>query len=280
MPSGTVGRLLLRGLLAGLIAGLVAFVFAYTVGEGPVSDSIAQEQAHSAPAGHHDHGGGAAAGTGDAAAHEHEAADAGGEEEELVSRDLQSTAGLATGVLVYGVAVGGIAALAFCFALGRVGRFGPRATAALVAGAAFVTVYFVPFLKYPANPPAVGNPDTIGKRTALFFLMIALSVLIGVAAVILGKRLAPRLGTWNATVAAGLGYAVVMAVLAFVLPPNDDAIPDGFPAALLWDFRLASIGLQVVLWTGFALLFGTLADRTLAPAAPAAERAPVAAPAV
>ncbi|CAN3984764.1 Predicted cobalt transporter CbtA [Kitasatospora purpeofusca] len=282
MPSGTVGRLLLRGLLAGLIAGLVAFVFAYTVGEGPVSDSIAQEQASSAPAGHHDHGGGsaAAAGTGDAAAHEHEAADAGGEEEELVSRDLQSTAGLATGVLVYGVAVGGIAALAFCFALGRVGRFGPRATAALVAGAAFVTVYFVPFLKYPANPPAVGNPDTIGKRTALFFLMIALSVLIGVAAVILGKRLAPRLGTWNATVAAGLGYAVVMAVLAFVLPPNDDAIPDGFPAALLWDFRLASIGLQVVLWTGFALLFGTLADRALAPAAPTAERAPVAAPAV
>ncbi|MEK2494959.1 CbtA family protein, partial [Kitasatospora purpeofusca] len=217
---------------------------------------------------------------GDAAAHEHGAADAGGEEEELVSRDLQSTAGLATGVLVYGVAVGGIAALAFCFALGRVGRFGPRATAALVAGAAFVTVYFVPFLKYPANPPAVGNPDTIGKRTALFFLMIALSVLIGVAAVILGKRLAPRLGTWNATLAAGLGYAVVMAVLAFVLPPNDDAIPDGFPAALLWDFRLASIGLQVVLWTGFALLFGALADRALAPAAPAAERAPVAAPAV
>ncbi|MFB8236670.1 CbtA family protein [Kitasatospora purpeofusca] len=281
MPSGTVGRLLLRGLLAGLIAGLVAFVFAYTVGEGPVSDSIAQEQAQSAPAGHHDHGGGSAAGgTGDATAHEHGAADAGDEEEELVSRDVQSTAGLATGVLVYGVAVGGIAALAFCFALGRVGRFGPRATAVLVAGAAFVTVYFVPFLKYPANPPAVGNPDTIGKRTALFFLMIALSVLIGVAAVILGKRLAPRLGTWNATVAAGLGYAVVMAVLAFVLPANDDAIPDGFPAALLWDFRLASIGLQVVLWTGFALLFGTLADRALAPAAPAAERTPVAAPAV
>ncbi|MFC5663801.1 CbtA family protein [Kitasatospora misakiensis] len=293
MPSGTVGRLLLRGLLAGLIAGLVAFVFAYTVGEGPVSDSIAQEQAHSAPAGHHDHdhggGSGPAAGAAqdtadhDTAAHDtaaHEAADAGDEEEELVSRDLQSTAGLATGVLVYGVAVGGIAALAFCFALGRVGRFGPRATAALVAGAAFVTVYFVPFLKYPANPPAVGNPDTIGKRTALFFLMIVLSVLIGVAAVIIGKRLAPRLGTWNATVAAGAGYAVVMAALALVLPANDDAIPEGFPAALLWDFRLASIGLQVVLWTGFALLFGALSQRVLAPAAPAADRAPVTAPAV
>ncbi|WP_380281705.1 CbtA family protein [Kitasatospora purpeofusca] len=285
VPSGTVGRLLLRGLLAGLLAGLVAFVFAYTVGEGPVSDAIAQEQSQSTPAGHHhDHGGGAgagAAGSGDAAG----SADAGdsgdsGDEEELVSRDLQSTAGLATGVLVYGIAVGGIAALAFCFALGRIGRFGPRATAALVAGAAFTTVYLVPFLKYPAMPPAVGNPDTIGKRTALFFLMIALSVLIGVAAVILGRRLAPRLGTWNAVVTAGLGYAVVMAVLSFALPANDDAIPDGFPAALLWDFRLASIGLQAVLWTGFALVFGALAQRALTPAAPAEERTAVPAPAV
>ncbi|MFE6868642.1 CbtA family protein [Kitasatospora sp. NPDC057692] len=281
VPSGTVGRLLLRGLIAGLIAGLVAFVFAYTVGEGPVSDAIAQEQSQSAGAGHH-HGTGAAdpADSHGAAASAVSADSAdSADEEELVSRDLQSTAGLATGVLVYGVAVGGIAALAFCFALGRIGRFGPRATAALVAGAAFTTVYLVPFLKYPAMPPAVGNPDTIGKRTSLFFLMIALSVLIGVAAVILGKRLAPRLGTWNAVVAAGLGYAVVTAVLALVLPDNDDAIPDGFPAGLLWDFRLASIGLQAVLWTGFALVFGALAQRALTPAAPVEERTAVPAPA-
>ncbi|MFB6888592.1 CbtA family protein [Kitasatospora sp. NPDC056327] len=283
VSSGTVGKLLLRGLIAGLIAGLVAFVFAYTVGEGPVSDAIAQEQSQSAGAGHH-HGEAAepagdhadshgAAGTADAAG-------SGDEEEELVSRDLQSTAGLATGVLVYGVAVGGIAALAFCFALGRIGRFGPRATAALVAGAAFATVYLVPFLKYPAMPPAVGNPDTIGKRTSLFFLMIALSVLIGVAAVILGRRLAPRLGTWNAVVAAGVGYAAVMALLALVLPSNDDAIPDGFPAGLMWDFRLASIGLQAVLWTGFALVFGALAQRALTPAAPVGDRTAAPAPAV
>ncbi|MFB7471356.1 CbtA family protein [Kitasatospora sp. NPDC056184] len=289
MPSGTVGKLLLRGLIAGLLAGLAAFVFAYTVGEGPVSDAIAQEQSQSAGAGHH-HGGGAEPAAGPADSHgaadtadtadSADSADSGDEEEELVSRDLQSTAGLATGVLVYGVAVGGIAALAFCFALGRIGRFGPRATAALVAGAAFTTVYLVPFLKYPAMPPAVGNPDTIGKRTALFFLMIALSVLLGVAAVILGRRLAPRLGTWNAVVAAGLGYVAVTAVLSFALPDNDDAIPDGFPAGLLWDFRLASIGLQAVLWTGFALVFGALAQRALTPAAPVEERTAVPAPAV
>ncbi|NED84840.1 CbtA family protein, partial [Streptomyces sp. SID11233] len=71
-------------------------------------------------------------------------------------------------------------------------------------------VYLVPFLKYPANPPAVGNPDTIGKRTALYGLMMLLSVLLALATVIIGKRLAPTLGNWWATVVALAGFAVVI----------------------------------------------------------------------
>lgn len=145
MYASTVRGLLVRGMLAGLIAGLFAFAVAYVVGEPPVRGSIAVEEAQAAqdaagaPGAHAGHGGDAASG---------EAA----EEEEVVSRPVQSTVGLATGVLVYGVALGGIAALAFSFALGRVGGFSPRATAALTAAGAFATVYLVPFLKYPATP--------------------------------------------------------------------------------------------------------------------------------
>ncbi|MFJ5833522.1 CbtA family protein [Streptomyces sp. NPDC093089] len=259
MHASTVRALLVRGMLAGLIAGLFAFAVAYVVGEPPVDGAIAVEEAqaaHEASGAHAGHGGGAA--TGEAA-----------EEEEAVSRGVQSTLGLATGVLVYGVALGGIAALAFSFALGRVGRFSPRATAALVGAAAFTTVYLVPFLKYPATPPAVGNPDTIGKRTTLFFLMILLSVLLGIAAVIVGRRLAPRLGNWNATLAAGAGFVAVTAVAFAVLPSNDDAVRAGFPAALLWEFRVASLAIQLVLWAVFAVVFGVLAQRTLAPRAAA-----------
>ncbi|MFI8963401.1 CbtA family protein [Streptomyces sp. NPDC053493] len=275
-PTGSlVGRLLLRGMLAGLIAGLFAFGFAYVAGEPSVNASIAVEeaaaQAEHAAAHSHTHGGGAEAGH--AGAGHEEAA-----EEEVVSRDLQSTAGLATGVLVYGVALGGIASLAFCFVLGRVGRFTPKATAALVAAAAFTTVYLVPFLKYPATPPAVGNPDTIGKRTTLFFLMILLSVLLGVAAVIAGRRLAPRLGNWNATVVAGLGFVAATGIACAFLPANEDAVKADFPAAVLWDFRLASLGIQALLWAAFALAFGLLAERLLAPK-PAVEQSVRAAPA-
>ncbi|MFI8910418.1 CbtA family protein [Streptomyces sp. NPDC053513] len=267
MHASTVRSLLVRGMLAGLIAGLFAFAVAYAVGEPPVNGAIAVEEAKAAgeaPAGHGSHaghGGGTVA------------VEAAEEEEEGISRSAQSTFGLATGVLVYGVALGGIASLAFSFALGRVGRFSPRATAALTAAAAFATVYLVPFLKYPATPPAVGNPDTIGKRTTLFFLMILLSVLLGIAALIAGRRLAPRLGNWNATLAAGVGFVVVTAVAFAVLPDNEDAVATGFPAGLLWEFRLASLAVQAVLWAVFGIVFGVLAQKTLAPRAAADQEA-------
>ncbi|MEV6725820.1 CbtA family protein [Streptomyces xanthochromogenes] len=237
MNSATVRNLLVRGMLAGLGAGLLALVVAYFLGEPGVDSAIGFEEAH-------------------APAHEHEV--------ELVSRSLQSTAGLATGVLVYGIAFGGIAALAFCFALGRVGRLSPRATALLLSGAALLAVYVVPFLKYPANPPSVGDPDTIGKRTSLYFLMMVLSVLLAIAATILGKRLGPRLGTWYATVVALAAFALVIG-LAYAFLPVINEVPTDFPATLLWRFRLSALAIQATLWGGLGLIFGELAERLLNP---------------
>lgn len=238
-------------MLAGLAAGVLALVVAYFLGEPNVDKAIAFEDAHS---------------------HEHEM--------EIVSRSLQSSAGLATGVLIYGVAFGGIAALAYCFALGRVGRFSPRATALLLSASALLAVYVVPFLKYPANPPAVGNPDTIGKRTTLYFLMMLLSVLLAIAATILGKRLAPSLGAWWATVTAVAAFALVIG-LAYAFLPVINEVPSDFPATVLWRFRLSALAIQLTLWTGFGLLFGELAERLLNPkpaTAAVAGRRPVTAP--
>ncbi|MFD7615045.1 CbtA family protein [Streptomyces sp. NPDC059828] len=244
MNSATVRALLVRGMLAGVLAGLLSFGLAYLIGEPQVDAAIAVEEAGAA---HHGHGGG------------------GGEpEEELVSRAVQSTAGLSTAVLVYGTALGGITALALCFALGRVGAFGARVTAAFVAAGGFLAVAFVPFLKYPANPPAVGDPETLNQRTAMFFLMIVLSVLLLIGAVLVGKRLAPRWGNWNATIAAGAAFAVAVGIaLAFL--PAGDAIPEHFPADVLWQFRLASIGVQALLWAALGLILGELAQRVLEP---------------
>ncbi|WP_371667344.1 CbtA family protein [Streptomyces sp. NBC_00289] len=235
MNSVTVRNLLVRGMLAGLAAGLLALVVAYFLGEPRVDSAIAYEEAHS-----HEHG------------------------MEAVSRTMQSTGGLSTGVLLYGVAFGGIAALAYCFALGRIGRFGPRASALLLAAAGLIAVYVVPFLKYPANPPSVGDPDTIGKRTTLYFLMMLLSVLLAVATVILGKRLAPRLGNWNASLSAG-AFFVLAVGLAYAFLPAVNEVPNDFSASLLWQFRLAALAIQLTLWASFGLVFGVLAERVLTP---------------
>ncbi|MFJ3788640.1 CbtA family protein [Kitasatospora sp. NPDC090091] len=237
MVNISVGSLLGRGMLAGLLAGLPTLAVAYLLGEGPIDSAIAYEDGHMA--GH-------------------------GMEEELVSRTLQSTAGLATGIVVTSIALGGIAALVFAFALGRIGRFGPRATALLLSGAAFTAVGLVPFLKYPANPPASSDPETLNSRTALFFLMIALSVLLAVAAVILGRRLAPALGNWNATVAAGVAFVLAVGV-AYALLPSVSETPEDFPATVLWEFRVAALAIQATLWVSFGLVFGYLAERLIHP---------------
>jgi hypothetical protein len=70
----------------------------------------------------------------------------------------------------------------------------------------FVAIVLVPDLKYPANPPSVRNPETIGLRTELFFVLLAISVAAVVLAVALARRLSARYGGWNATLIAGAAF--------------------------------------------------------------------------
>jgi hypothetical protein len=239
-----VRALLIKGMLAGALAGLVAFGFAWVFGEPQVDLAIGFE-AHM----HHNAG---------------EAATP-----ELVSRSVQSTVGLLTGVVVYSCALGGIFSLVFAYAYGRIGRLRPRGTAALLAAAGFVALIVVPQIKYPASPPSIGEPETIGLRTALYFTMIALSVIAAVAAVSTGRQLAHRFGVWNSALGCGAAYVAVVAIGMLILPPVNE-VPSDFSAVTLWNFRLASLGIEAVLWTTLGLAFGWLADRQFSP-----ERQPV-----
>ncbi|WP_262403725.1 CbtA family protein [Actinomadura sp. CNU-125] len=96
----------------------------------------------------------------------------------------------------------------------------------------------------------------------MYFGTAALGVLATAAAVIVGRRLVPRLGAWNAAVATAAGFVVPIAA-ANRLTPDPDALPDGFPATVLWDFRIASLGIQLALWTTLGVVFGLLAERAL-----------------
>jgi uncharacterized membrane protein YhaH (DUF805 family) len=119
-----------------------------------------------------------------------------------------------------------------------------------------------PQLKYPANPPSVGQPATIGYRSELFFLMILISIAALVCAIMFARRLAARYGSWNAALLAAAAFIGII-VVAQLLLPDINEVPDQFPAVVLWRFRVVSIGIQLILWTTFGLLFGALAERSL-----------------
>lgn len=240
-----VRTLLINGMLVGILAGLLVFGFAKVFGEPQVEQAIAFEAA--VDAAHM------------AADATHGTHDMG--EPELVSRPMQASYGLLTGVMVYSIAFGGLFALAFSFVQGRLSVFGPRATSALLALAGLVSFYIVPSLKYPANPPSVGQAETIGLRTELYFIMMALSIAAMVGAVVLCRRLAPKYGAWSASLIAGAIYFVAVAVVATVLMPVNE-VPNTFPAVVLWSFRVDSLAMQVIMWATLGLGFGMLAEGT------------------
>lgn len=231
-----VGKLLMRGMLVGIVAGLITFAFARTFGEPQVAQAISFED------------------------HEHAAA-GDAPEPELVSRSTQAGLGLLTGVVSYGMALGGLFALTFAYAYGRIGSIGARSLSAWLALAAFIALVVVPSLKYPPNPPSVGDPETIGYRTGLFFLTLAISIAAMVLSLNVRRIAATRFGQWNGSIAGGVFFVVVVGIALSALPEINE-VPAAFPAALLWKFRIVATGMQVIMWTSIGALFGILAERT------------------
>ncbi len=243
-----------RGLLAGALAGVLAFVFARIFVEPVIDRAIGYEDgvgaAHEAIHGGHEHGA------------------------EVFTRGVQANIGMGFGVLAFSVAMGALFAVVFAVTYGRVGNVSARLLSVYVAGGMLLSLYIVPALKYPANPPAVSLDETIRQRTLLYLLLVVVSVALFVGAVYLGRRLVSRIGPWNATLAAAGSYIVAIAVVMLILPTIDETpgplrdnagtiIYEGFPADDLYQFRLFSLGTQVVMWVTIGLVFAVLASRFL-----------------
>jgi hypothetical protein len=63
--------------------------------------------------------------------------------------------------------------------------------------------------------------------------------------------------------AGACAYIALMMIAMLVLPSINET-PADLSADVLWKFRLAALGIQVVLWTTLGLVFGGLAERQLA----------------
>jgi predicted cobalt transporter CbtA len=234
----TLASALRRGALAGILGGLAGAVTLLTLGERSIAQAIDLETSRAAPGEAH---------------------------EELFTRTTQVIGG-SLGLALYGLFLGIVFGVVFAAVQHRLGSGPAWRRARRLAALAFVAVFLVPFLKYPANPPAVGDPDTVNQRTIAYVSMVAVSILAVLLAAVLHERLARRgMPEWYAQPAAALVWLATVAVAFVALPPNPDAIE--IPADLLWSFRLASLGGQAAFWAVAGTAFAVLCARADRPVA-------------
>ncbi len=219
-------RYLRNGAIAGIGGGVALAIFLLLVGETSITKAIEIEEAGG-------HGGDA-----------------------MFSRGAQILGG-GLGSLVIGASLGAIFGIVFAATRHRLPGTSDWHRSLWLAAAAFVTIQLVPALKYPANPPAVGNPDTVGERTMLYLLFVAFMIVAGIGVARFSAWLARRdVGEYNRLMlSAGLWVLLVAAALIF-FPPSPDPITA--PAQLVWNFRLSSIGGVLAFWISTGCAFGWL----------------------
>ena len=220
-------RLIRDGALAGLAGGAALALVLLLLGEESIGRAVALES-----------GGG----------------------DEMFSRRVQTAGGMVA-ALVWGAALGVVFAVVFSVARRRLAAASDWRAAAGLAALGFLTVNLVPFLKYPPNPPGVGDADSIGRRTALYVLMLAWSALAALAAWSAARRLGPAaereaLPEHLRAPAVVALYVAVVAVGLVALPGSPDAV--AVPADLVWRFRLASLGGNAAFWAVCGVAFGWL----------------------
>ena len=199
-------RLIGRGALAGLIAGVIGFIFARIFAEPVIDKAIEYES-----------------GRDDILGKLNEAAGlpVGPDGPEIFSRTIQSTVGIATGVIAFSAAMGALVAVAYVVLHGRV-HVRPRNLVWLIAGFGFLGVYVLPFVKYPANPPAIGHDFTIVTRGHLYLTMVASSLILLGVAVYLYRVLARRFTVPTAIALSALAFLVAYGLLIGLLPSLGD----------------------------------------------------------
>lgn len=248
-----------RGALAGAVGGALAGVFGYALAE-PVMDRAvrletarenAEQASQQAPG----------------LIVEHHA--------EVFSRGTQHL-GLLVASLVTGLALGVLFGVLYAVRhradpTPGTGRDGWRRALTLGA-AAWFAVYLVPFGRYPANPPGVGDPNTIDTRTRGYLAAVAIGILGVTAALRLAQDLRRRGLRPSHRQLAVAAVLLVTLALPFALPADTD--PLEVPAGLLWQFRLLALITSTLLWAGLAATFGLLAERAERPHPIAAPEVP------
>jgi predicted cobalt transporter CbtA len=128
--------------------------------------------------------------------------------------------------------------------------------ALILAGIMLLVVYIVPALKYPANPPAVGDPETIFVRQDMYITYLAISGFSALGLAFLYRKLGRDNKHEAKKILVPAIYGAIMVVAYAAMPPNPDAI--NAPMDLVISFRMVSGFTMSVFWGVLGLIFGIL----------------------
>lgn len=168
-------------------------------------------------------------------------------------REWQKGGQLLAGVIL-GTSIGSLFGIVFALSRNSLPGNNNVKKALILAGIMWFTIYFVPFLKYPANPPTVGDTETVILRSVLYLTFIAIS---GFSAV--GFYKLSKMFKGNKKLIALVGYAVFVSVVFVAMPENPDEITA--PIDLVNGFRIMSVLAVSTYWIAVGLILGILWNR-------------------
>jgi predicted cobalt transporter CbtA len=157
---------------------------------------------------------------------------------------------------VLGLSIGALFGIVFAYARDSLPGSNNKKKALLLAGVMWLVLFMVPAFKYPANPPAVGDPETISYRQSLYLAFLAISGFAGLGLAVIYRKLGPMQAK-KAIIPAI--YAAIMAVAFVAMPPNPDEITA--PMDLVVTFRIASAFTMSMFWGLLGILLGAFWDR-------------------
>jgi ABC-type Co2+ transport system permease subunit len=159
---------------------------------------------------------------------------------------------LAGGIL--GTSMGALFGIIFAFSRKTLPEGHDAKKALVLAAIMWFTIFLIPFLKYPANPPTVGDPDTVVLRGILFLSFIAISGFGALGFYRLSKKLQKR-----KKVLSIIGYAAFMSIVFVLMPINPDKMTA--PLELVNGFRVMSLVTVSLYWISNAIILGVLWQR-------------------
>ena len=151
---------------------------------------------------------------------------------------------------ILGLSTGALFGIVFAYSRNKLPSKHNITKALALAGIMWFTLFFIPFLKYPSNPPTVGDPETILFRSSIYIVFIALSGFGALGFAKLYSRLQ------NRKFLIPIGYAVYMIVMFLMMPQNPDKITA--PLDLVNGFRMASLSTMTLYWIVNAVILGLL----------------------